>query len=92
MSSTIELGTLRVWHVPKAPGAAFDMPVSSLDEARKVLDTLSRYDIFLFKNGLGGNFFSTSGLEVYVNDVGDGVPGWIEWTNDDGESITELGR
>lgn len=91
MSTTPPIGALRVWHIPQVPGKAFHVPVSSTEEARKVLDVLAKYDIFQFENRIKPDYCNAAGLEVFVTDNGEGVPGWAEWESDDGENIAEIG-
>jgi hypothetical protein len=52
---------LRVWHIPNVPGNAFHQAVDSVEEAKIVLITLARYDLYL------GTLIQTNvqGLEVW---------------------------
>lgn len=71
---------LRVWHIPDVPGLPFQQDVSSIEEAKLVLKTLARYDLYL-----GDRISSNAqGLEVFE----DGE--WVEFSDDDGNEIRDL--
>lgn len=74
-------GSMMIWHVPQVPGPTFYFPVSSIKEAKSILDCLADYDIFQYKNKIKPDYCNTGGLLVFE----DGE--WIEWadpiTNDD---------
>lgn len=89
---TPKIGDLRVWHIPQVPGKPFHVTVSSPDEAKKILSTLWNYDIFQFENKIKPDYSNASGLEVYEEDAGDGVNGWCEWFNEEGDDISDLMR
>ena len=85
-----KIGDLRVWHVPQVPMQQFYVPVTSVDEARKVIAILADYDQFQFKHRVKGDYCNTSGLQVYEEDNGDGVPGWCDWYDEEsGEDVRE---
>ncbi len=66
-------GELRVWHIPQVPMKAFEVQVSSPEEAVKVLDVLAQYDLFCWRNRVRGDYSNASGLSVFE----DGE--WTEW-------------
>ena len=74
-----KVGDLRVWHVPQIPMKPFHVPVTAVDEARRVIAILAQYDLFQYHNKIKPDYSNASGLEVYEADNGDGVPGWCEW-------------
>ncbi|KAA0089315.1 hypothetical protein CIW54_07560 [Paraburkholderia sp. T12-10] len=41
---------LKVWWIPQIPGKSFEVPVSSVDEAKKILTVLADYDAFQYDN------------------------------------------
>lgn len=74
---------LRVWHVSNVPGELFRQNVASIDEAKLVLNTLARHDLYL------GDLVQSNaqGLEVFEDDE------WVEWTHPDtGEDILGIIR
>lgn len=78
-TDTPKIGDLRVWHVPQIPGNEFHVPVTSPEEAKKILDILANYDLFQFQNNIKPDYCNMAGLEVYEADSGEGEPGWCEW-------------
>lgn len=75
---------LRVWHIPQIPMGAFHVHVDSLEEARKVLDTLANYDLFQFENNIKPDYCNMNGLEVFENGE------WLEWESADGDDINSI--
>lgn len=80
-----KIGDLRVWWIPQVPGKAFHVTVKSIREARLILDTLARYDLFQFRNHIKPDYCNVGGLEVYVADAGEGKPDWEDWDDEEGE-------
>lgn len=79
-------GDLRVWWIPQVPMKAFHVPVKSIDEAKLVLDTLTRYDLFQLENNIKPDFCNAGGLVVFED--GD----WCDWYDEDGNGIDDLMR
>lgn len=85
------LGDLRIWWVPQVPMKSFDLPVTNPREARLLLDTLAKYDIFQFENKVKPDFCNAGGLQVWSkNSDGEGNPGWTDWWDSDGRSIDDI--
>ena len=57
---------LRVWWNPQL-GASNTMliPVTSVEEGKKILDLLAAYDCFLMNNHIRGDYCNTGGLEMW---------------------------
>ena len=85
-----KIGSLRVWWVPQVPMKAFRVPVKDIEQARLILDTLAKYDIFQFENRVKPDYSNTGGLEVYVKDAGEGTPDWEDWEDDEGNDIDSV--
>jgi hypothetical protein len=87
-----KIGSLRVWWIPQVPGKPFRVPVKNIEEAKKLLDTLAKYDIFQYENRIKGDYCNAGGLEVVeVIDEEEKPQGeWVEWSNEDGQSIDEV--
>ena len=84
---------LKVWWIPQIPGKSFEVPVSSVDEAKKILTVLADYDAFQLDNNIKCDYCNAGGLVVYDEDAdGEGNPGWIDWEDDEGRSIDEVMR
>lgn len=78
------LGSLRVWWIPQVPmDDPFRVEVATVREAKLLLDTLAKYDIFQFENRIKPDYSNAGGLEVFE----DGE--WCEWYDEDGNSIDE---
>lgn len=75
-------GDLVVWHVPQVPMKAFRVPVSSVAEAKLILEVLANYDLFQFENNVKPDYCNMNGLEVFENGE------WVEWESEDGDDIT----
>lgn len=84
MSAEPKIGDLRVWHIPQIPSKPFHVPVAGADEALKVIDILSGYDLFQYKNRIKGDYANVNGLECYYATGNDGEsPGWCEWRDEE---------
>lgn len=66
-------GDLKVWWIPQVPMTAFEVPVSSVSEAAKIMNVLADYDLFQFDNNVKPDYSNTGGLQVFE----DGE--WIDW-------------
>jgi hypothetical protein len=77
---------LKVWWIPQIPGASFEVPVASVDEAKKILTVLANYDLFQYENRIKGDYCNAGGL-VTLED-GD----WVDWEDEDFRSIDEVMR
>lgn len=79
------MSLLRVWHCPQAPMKPFVVVVDSLEEAIKILDILTEYDLFRYENKVKPNYCSVQGIKEYdpVDEE------WYEWHNEDGMTIRE---
>lgn len=53
----------RVWWIPQVPMQRFFVPVKSPDEARLILTTLAKYDLFQFQNKIKPDYCNAGGLE-----------------------------
>lgn len=75
----------RVWWIPQVPMQPFHIPVSTLEEAILILDTLAKYDIFQFKNNIKPDYCNAGGLEVLDEDEG-----WSEYEDNEGRDIDDI--
>lgn len=78
-------GDLRVWHIPQVPGKSFHVPASSMQEAARIAAALIRYDEFLYRNNIRGDYASAGGIQRYSEDLDGelGEPGWIDVEEDE---------
>ena len=74
-------GDLRVWHVTNPPNKPFHRKVSSIDEAKAVLNLLADYDNHIGDPLIWGN---AQGLEQFAGGE------WVEWHNEDDNDISEV--
>lgn len=89
-----QAGDLCVWHIPQLPMEGFMVPVSSPEEAHKVLNILAEYDLFQFENNIKPDYCNAQGLNQYFvyseKDKADGLEtGWETWYSDEGEELDE---
>lgn len=89
MSEEPKFGDMRVWWIPQVPMKAFYVPVSSIKEAKKILDVLGKYDAFQFENNVKPDYSNVGGLEIYEHNFDGEIDGWCEWYDDDGDGIDE---
>lgn len=57
-------GQLKVWWIPQIPMKAFEVEVETLVEAKLLLDTLAKYDLFQFENRIKPDYANAGGLVV----------------------------
>ncbi|MCK5161656.1 MAG: hypothetical protein KAQ99_08800 [Candidatus Aureabacteria bacterium] len=82
----IKEGQLRVWHIPQMPMHAFYVYVSSIKEAKLIINTLAIYDLFQLEYKIKPDYSNVSGLEIKERVE------WNEWHDEDDNDIddTEL--
>lgn len=67
---------LRVWWIPQlGVNEPFYIPVSSVEEGKKLLDILAVYDAYQLQNDVKPDFVNTGGLQIYNPEVAD----WEDW-------------
>lgn len=79
-------GDLKVWWIPQVPMKAFETPVRNINEARLLVNTLARYDIFQYEHKIKPDYANVGGLLVFE----DGE--WSEWSDDQGRDINDVIR
>jgi hypothetical protein len=86
------MARLQIYWIPQVPMQPFHARVSSLSEAKLLLDTLARYDLFQLEHGIKPDFANAGGLQVFdSSDTTDSEDGsWVDWEDEDGRSIDEL--
>lgn len=77
-------GDLKIWWVPRLAMRAFELEVSSLSEAKKVLNALDVCYLFQFNN-TKHCYCNIGGLFVFET-----KNGWVDWKTDCGEEINDL--
>ena len=82
-------GDLRVWWIPQVPGKPFYQAVTSLVEAKLLLNALAEYDTFQFENRIKPDYCNAGGLQVYEAELEslDGQDGWCDWYDENGDDI-----
>lgn len=70
---------LRIAHYPQVPCKAFYVDVNSLEEAKKIKDTLAYYDLFQFENRIKPDYANMTIIEVYD----EGEQDWMMWMDDE---------
>jgi len=66
-------GDLKVWWIPQVPMNAFEVSVSSVEEAAKIMTVLADYDLFQYENRVKPDYCNTGGLLVFQGGE------WIGW-------------
>lgn len=54
--------SLKVWWIPQVPMKAFDTPVLTIEEGRKICDVLAAYDQFQYENRVKGDYCNVGGV------------------------------
>lgn len=81
------MSDLKIWWIPQVPMKPFETPVSSLEEANKLLDVLAQYDAFQFENNVKPDYSNAGGLMM----LEDGE--WVDWyCEDTGADFDEYRR
>lgn len=68
---------LRVAHYPQVPCAPFTIPVTSIEDAQRVINLLADYDQFQYQERIKGDYSNTS----FVQQFEDGQ--WVDWADDE---------
>lgn len=82
---------LRVWWNPQigAVEESFYVPVESIEEAKKIIEILSAYDLYQLQSRIKGDFANTGGLQIYNTEVADYEDWWLETEDDYFEDIDD---
>lgn len=70
---------LRVCHYPQIPCKPFIVKVASLEEAKKIMDTLADYDFFQYRNNIKPDYSNSTVLEQWDEEEKD----WLCWMDED---------
>lgn len=58
-------GDLQVWWIPQVPGKPFTVAVPSVEEGKRLMDTLARYDQFQLDNNIKPDYSNAGVLTVF---------------------------
>ena len=73
---------LRVWWNPQVGASeTFYIPVTSVEEGKKVMDLLSAYDCFQWNQNIKGDYCNVGGLEMWDENEKE----WVDWEYEDEE-------
>lgn len=84
---------LRIWHIPQVPCPAFrvEIPLAEdtkmVEEAIRLLQVLSSYDLFQYENKIKPDYANAQGLEFLDSD---GT--WCEWHDEEDRDISDVLR
>jgi hypothetical protein len=70
---------LQIWWIPQVPMKSFNVPVSSIKEARLVLDTLAMYDLFQYENKVKSDYTNAGGLQYWDEEEKE----WLDWYDEE---------
>lgn len=79
-----KVGQLRIWWIPQVPMESFFQEVKTVHEAKLLLDTLAKYDLFQLEHKVKSDYSNAGGLTTW-----DGLE-WVDWEDTDGNSIDDL--
>jgi len=78
-------GDLRVWWIPQVPDSEhFSVPVKDVEQAKLVLDTLAKYDLYQLARNIKPDYSNAGGLNTFE----DGE--WSTWYSELGEDIDDI--
>lgn len=67
---------LRVWWISQVSNCrTFYVPVDSVEDGKRLLDTLAAYDAFQFQNNIKPDYCNIGGLEVFNKSDNE----WEDW-------------
>jgi hypothetical protein len=70
------MSKLRVWWIPQVGmDNTFYIPVKTVEEGKKILDTLAAYDLFQLNNRIKPDFSNTGGLQILDEEEDE----WNDW-------------
>lgn len=55
----------KVWWMPQIPMKAFEIEVPTLEEGKRLCDTLAKYDAFQFENRIKPDYANVGGVSVF---------------------------
>jgi hypothetical protein len=70
---------LRVCHFPQIPCKPFIVSVETLEEAKKIMDTLANYDLFQYDNKIKPDYANMTVLEQW-DEIDQG---WLSWCDEE---------
>ena len=83
------LPPLKIWHIPQVPMSPFEVPVASIEEAKKLLVVLADYDLFQYEHRVKPDYANASGLCVWDTQG----QGWVDWEDEEtGDGIWDVIR
>lgn len=83
----------KVWWIPQVPMKAFEVPVSSVEEGRKICEVLAEYDNFQFENNIKPDYCNVGGVLFHAAPISENDDDWIEVPDDEdewNEYLTEI--
>lgn len=84
------MSNLRIWWIPQVPMPAMHVDVTTVVEAKLLLNTLAAYDRFQYENQIKGDYCNAGGLEMYAPGEDEWMD-WIEWYDPEtGEDINSF--
>jgi len=83
---------LQVRWYPQIPCEPFIVPVDSVEEGVKIMNTLGMYDLFQLDHKIKPDFSNAGVLVMWEEDCdGKGNPGWVDWYDEEtGEDDPEV--
>lgn len=60
-------GDLRVWYIPQIPGKPFEVDAPDMATAKLLLDTLTEFSLFEYRQRVKPDYADAGGIAVYVD-------------------------
>lgn len=74
---------MRVWWMPQVgTDATFYIPITTIEEAKKIMDMLAAYDCFQWNHNIKPDYCNTGGVQVWDEDSHE----WNDWFYEDKDS------
>jgi len=72
---------MKVWWIPQVPMKSFEVSVTSVAEAVKIMDVLANYDLFQYENNIKPDYCNGGGLLMF--DENDPEGSWYDWYDEE---------
>lgn len=76
---------MKVWWIPQVGrvNEPFEVEVPTVKIGVKILNMLAAYDLYQLEKRIKPYFANAGGLMQWDENNGDGVPGWVDWYDEE---------
>ncbi|MFA5132695.1 MAG: hypothetical protein WC444_05240 [Candidatus Paceibacterota bacterium] len=78
-------GDLRIWWIPQVPMEGFEVPVSSIRDARLLLSVLGDYDLFQLQHNIKPDYCNAGRIQIFHDNE------WLDMEDDEIEEMENTG-